>query len=473
MPNAAPVLVWFRRDLRLSDHQALTAACAGGGPVIPVFVLDKETETLGAAPKWRLGLSIADLAQRLESLGSRLILRRGNALTVLRDLLHETGGRAVHWTRLYSPEAIARDKGVKSHLRSEGYEAHSYLGHLLHEPWEIETGAGNYYKVFTPYWRAASSREVSGPLAEIAAIPAPDTWPATERLADWSLGAEMNRGAEVVREHVRVGESAAHERLTTFLNGRIGKYAEDRDRPDRVATSGLSENLTYGEISPRAIWHACERASVDGGTGVETFRKELVWREFAWHLMWHTPHIVERSWRDGWERFPWRGDSADAERWRRGMTGEPMIDAGMRQLYVTGTMHNRVRMLVASYLTKHLMTHWKVGLDWFAECLVDWDPASNAMGWQWAAGSGPDAAPYFRIFNPQGQAEKFDPDGAYRHRFIAGFGDGKPSRDGLSFFRAAPRSWWIEPNDPYPTALIDLKEGRQVALSAYKKHTGG
>jgi deoxyribodipyrimidine photo-lyase len=217
------------------------------------------------------------------------------------------------------------------------------------------------------------------------------------------------------------------------------------------------------------VWHAALRAREEGRQGAETFLKELVWRDFAWHLIHHTPHIVDQSWREEWQTFPWRDDNDDAERWRRGLTGEPMVDAGMRQMYITGTMHNRVRMLVASYLTKHLMTHWRVGQKWFEECLIDWDPASNAMGWQWAAGSGPDASPYFRIFNPETQAEKFDPKRAYRRRFIAGYGGSKEA-DAMKLFDAIPRSWNMSAGDPYPDRMVDLKAGRERALEAYQKH---
>ncbi len=277
----------------------------------------------------------------------------------------------------------------------------------------------------------------------------------------------MDRGAGVVARFVRVGEVAATERLEAFLDGAIASYARNRDRPDLDATSRLSENLTYGEISARSVWHAARRAEEEGAAGAATFLKELGWREFAWHLIWHTPYIVERSWRDGWDDFPWRADNPDAERWRRGMTGEAMVDAGMREMYVTGTMHNRVRMLVASYLTKHLMTHWKIGLDWFADCLIDWDPASNAMGWQWAAGSGPDAAPFFRVFNPATQADRFDPDGAYRRRFVWELAPGAAHRDARAFLDAVPKSWGLDATAPYPKPLIDLKEGRRAALAAY------
>lgn len=472
MSDATPVLFWFRRDLRLSDHPGLTAACGDSGPVVPVFVLDPETEALGAAAKWRLGRSIADLAAQLEAIGSRLILRRGPAGAALMALATETGARQVRWTRLYSPEAVARDTLVKECLRAAGVEAASHPGHLIHEPWQIATGEGGSYRVFTPFWRAVRPRDVPEPLPRIDRVPAPDAWPGSDDLATWRLGAGMDRGAAVVARFARVGEAAAAARLAAFLDQRVATYAQDRDRPDLEATSQLSENLAWGEISARAVWHAACRAEAEGAAGAAGFLKELGWREFAWHLIWHTPRIVERNWRADWDRFPWRGDNAEAERWRRGMTGEPMVDAGMREMYVTGRMHNRVRMLVASYLTKHLMTHWKIGADWFADCLIDWDPASNALGWQWTAGSGPDAAPFFRIFNPALQAGKFDPDGAYRRRFVAELTPGAAPADARAYFEAVPGCWGLDPAAPYPAPVIDLKAGRQVALAAYERHIG-
>jgi deoxyribodipyrimidine photo-lyase len=270
-----------------------------------------------------------------------------------------------------------------------------------------------------------------------------------------------------VLPYQRVGEAAAADRLARFVKTRVAAYKDRRDFLAEDATSGLSENLTYGEISPAQVWHAGRAAMLEGAAGAEHFLKELIWREFAWHLMHHTPQIATANWRPEWDSFPWQGDTPDAEAWRQGRTGEPVVDAALRQLYVTGTMHNRARMIAASYLTKHLMTHWKVGLDWFADCLTDWDPAANAMGWQWVAGSGPDAAPYFRIFNPATQAEKFDPDQTYRRRYLAELSS-NPPRPALDFFAAAPRSWHLDPKRPYPSPLIVLSAGRDRALGAYE-----
>lgn len=461
-----PLILWFRRDLRLDDMPMLSAALTTGRPLIPVFILDPETEALGAAPRWRLGLGVAEFAARLASVGSRLTLRRGAAGAVLERLVAETGAAGVMWSRLYDPVAKARDTQVKAGLKARGLIAQSHAGHLLHEPWDVATGQGGYYRVYTPFWRNLRGLDVAPPADAPARLPAPERWPASDDLAAWGLDRAMNRGAAVVAAHVQVGEARAIGRMQAFLAGPVDAYATARDLPAEPGTSGLSENLAYGEIGPRRIWQAGMAAFHRGSAGAETFLKELVWREFSYHLVHHSPEITTRNWKPDWDSFPWAGDGPLAEAWRRGMTGEPFVDAAMREMYVTGRMHNRGRMIVASYLTKHLMTHWKIGADWFADCLIDWDPAANAMGWQWAAGSGPDAAPYFRIFNPATQIEKFDPKGLYRRRFIAEMSRA-PGRDALSFFDAVPRSWGLSATQPYPRPLVDLAEGRARALATY------
>ena len=464
--TAQPLILWFRRDLRLDDHPMLAAAIATGRPLIPVFILDPETEALGAAPKWRLGLGIAAFVEALAGVGSRLVLRRGDALEVLTKLIAETGAAGVMWSRLYDPASKARDTAVKAALKARGLLAESHGGHLLHEPWQVQTGQGGFYRVYTPYWRAVRDRAVAAPVAAPSRLAAPDAWPLSDFLGDWQMGRAMQRGSVVVARHVRVGAEAAMQRLQEFLAGPVDGYVAARDLPAEPGTSGLSENLTYGEIGIRRVWHAGWAAMQRGSAGAETFLKELVWREFSYHLIHHSPHIVSANWKPDWDSFPWQGDGPQAEAWRRGMTGEPFVDAAMRQMYVTGTIHNRVRMIVASYLTKHLMTDWKVGLAWFAECLTDWDPAANAMGWQWAAGSGPDAAPYFRIFNPATQVEKFDPKSIYRRRYIAELSR-TPGPEAMAFYEAAPRAWRLDPARPYPKPLVDLAEGRARALAAY------
>ncbi len=477
MSDRAPTILWLRRDLRLADHPGWEAALAGGGPVIPAFVLDPETEArYGAAPKWRLERALADHGARLAERGSRLVLRRGEALAALRGLIAETGARRVVWSRQYDGPSIERDRAVKAALKEDGVEASSVNASLLFEPWTVETKTGGYYKVYTPFWKALRGEDVAEPLPEPGDLRPPDTWPASEALEDWGLGRAMDRGAAIVARHAILGEQAARDRLDWFLDGEnggpIGRYKTDRDRLDLDGTSKLGAALSFGEMSPRTLWHAgwraVERLSGEAALGAETFVSEIVWREFAYHLAYHTPHIIERNWRAEWDAFPWDPDSEAAERWRRGVTGIEAVDAAMREMYVTGTMHNRGRMIVASFLTKHLLIDWRAGEAWFRDHLVDWDPASNAMGWQWSAGTGPDATPYFRVFNPATQAERFDPHRAYRDRWIAE-GRDRPHEDALSYFDAVPRSWGLAPDAPYPEPVVGLKEGRERALAAYRK----
>ena len=470
MTDKTPILLWYRRDLRLSDHAALTAACDSGRPVIPVFLHDPLVDRLGAAPKWRLGLGIGELGSSLKDKGSRLILRRGaDALDMLRGLVSDTGAGAVFWTRAYDPDSTERDSRIKDALKSDGIEARSFGGHLMFEPWTVETQQGGYYKVYTPFWNAVKTTGVDEPRAAPSRIPAPGEWPASEDLEDWQMGAAMNRGADVVRPFVQLGEKAAQSRLGAFMAHGVAGYKANRDIPGMDGTSNLSENLSLGEITPHQCWHAGRRAMEEGKAGAETFLKELVWREFAYHLMHHTPRILDRNWREDWDSFPWNEDARKSEvwDWKKGRTGIPFVDAAMREMYVTGRMHNRGRMIVASYLTKHLMTHWRIGQEWFDDCLIDWDPASNAMGWQWSAGSGPDATPYFRVFNPETQLDKFDKNRDYTGRWIAE-GQTNPHADALKFYDAIPRHWAMSPDDRYPQPIVSAAEGRKRALEAYE-----
>ncbi|AVW90937.1 cryptochrome/photolyase family protein [Celeribacter baekdonensis] len=457
---------WIRRDFRLSDNPALVAAAALGA-VVPVFVCDETVDDLGAAPKWRMGLGLAHLIARIEALGGRVILRSGAASEVLLELAKEVGAKGVYWNRLYDKAVIARDTAVKSTLKTAGIEAQSSNGHLCFEPWTVETKTGGYYKVYTPFWKTVRERDVADVLA-VPKVTWPQAWPESEALSDWQMGAAMQRGAKVVLAHCHIGEEAALARLDAFIAQHVEAYKAKRDFPAEPVCSGLSENLTYGEISPRRIWHAGWHAMETGAAGAEHFLKELVWREFAYHLLYHEPDLPHRNHREGWDGFEWRGENDDAEAWRRGRTGVQFVDAAMREMYVTGVMHNRARMIVASFLTKHLLTDWRIGRAWFEDCLIDWDPAANAMGWQWVAGCGPDAAPYFRVFNPDGQAEKFDADGAYMRAWIAEE-QARPSETSLSYFAAVPKSWDLSHQDIYPEPIIGLKEGRERALAAYAR----
>ena len=468
MTDQTPVIVWFRRDFRLADQPALAEAAASGQPVIPVFILDEVAENFGAAPKWRLGEALRSFGDQLEGLGSRLILRRGLSKDTLMSLVRETGARDIWWTRAYDPAAIKRDTEVKITLKAAGFGAKSFPGHVLFEPWTVQTKQGRYFKVYSPMWRAVRNLAVPPPVPTPKQLIAPDEWPSSARLEDWSLDRGMNRGASVVARYAAVGEAAAMERLAKFVGNRIAGYKTKRDFFAESATSRLSENLAWGEIGPRVIWHAAKRALHEGADDAEHFLKELVWREFAYHLVYHTPRITTENWRAEWDSFPWSEDEDEAVlRWKQGRTGVPLVDAAMRELYVTGYMHNRGRMIAGSYLTKHMLKHWKVGAKWFEDCLIDWDPASNAMGWQWVAGSGPDAAPYFRVFNPETQAQKFDPDQKYISNFLAEFSL-DPGKDAMAFFEACPRDWKLACDDQYPDPVVALDVGRRRALAAYQ-----
>jgi deoxyribodipyrimidine photo-lyase len=465
---SSPILVWIRRDLRLSDNPALQAAHATGRPVIPVFILDPVMADMGAAAEWRMGQGLSVFARTLAQAGSQLILRTGAADTALDDLIATTGAGAVFWNRAYDPAAMARDTAIKETLKSRDLDARSFAGNVLFEPWTVQTKTGGFYKVYSPFWRAIKDRDVAHVPTVTGPIAGPTTWPETSQLGDLNLGAGMNRGAAVLAEHTAAGEQAALDALSHFLDENVDRYSEYRDFPALRVTSGLSEYLATGEIGARTCWHAGMRARHDGRKGAEKFVKEVVWRDFAYHLLFHTPHILTTNWRDGWDSFGWNRDAtrADVIAWKQGRTGVAFVDAAMREMYVTGKMHNRARMIVGSYLTKHLLTDWKIGRDWFAECLTDWDIASNAMGWQWIAGCGPDAAPYFRVFNPETQLEKFDKPGAYSARWIAE-GTSDPSATALRYFDAIPRRWDIAPTDPYPRPAISLSDGRIRALEAY------
>jgi len=467
---ADPTILWIRKEFRLADNPALAEALAGGGPVVPVFILDPATtEAYGAAALWRLDRAIAAFSATLGRKGQRLILRRGDALETLRALVKETGAARVVWGRQYDRAARERDEAVKSALTEDGIEAVSVSAHLMFEPWKIETKTGGPYRVYSPFKRACFDREeeIGDPIPEPGDLAAPDAWPGGEALESWALGAAMNRGGDIVGEYANVGEAAALERLEDFIDI-AAEYDDGRNMLGKTGTSRLSENYAWGEISTRTAWHRVRSwmaRAKQPGEGPMVYLQELLWREFAYHLLYHYPDLATRNWREEWNAFPWRGDNEDAERWRRGTTGIEGVDAAMRELYTTGYMHNRMRMLTASYLTKHLMTDWRVGEAWFRDCLTDWDPASNAMGWQWVAGSGPDATPFFRIFNPETQVAKFDPERRYVSRWLeAG------SEDARNFFRAIPRSWAMAAADARPAEpVMGLKEGRERALAAYKE----
>lgn len=472
-----PTLLWLRQDLRLADHAALLASIDRGGAVLPVFVWAPEEEgewSPGAASRWWLHHSLAALDAGLRARGSRLLLRRGPSLTALRELAREAGAGAVHWSRRYEPSSIARDADVKKSLRADGLIAESFASALLVEPWEIKTAAGTPYKVFTPFWRTLVSG--ASPLAPEPApehVPAPSRWPKSIPLGDLSLLPSVAWDAGLA-DAWTPGEDGALELLDEFVDEAASAYAEERDRPDRRSTSHLGPHLHFGEISPRQAWHArlAGHAGLTGrsrgASSSDSWLRQIVWREFAAHLLFHFPETASRPLRPEYERFPWHSDAVALRAWSAGRTGYPIVDAGMRELWATGWMHGRVRMVVASFLVKDLLIPWQDGARWFWDTLVDADLANNTFGWQWTAGCGADAAPYFRIFNPVSQGKKFDPEGTYVRRWIpeiAGLATDRIHAPWLGSPAELARAG-VELGVTYPAPIVDHAEARAQALEA-------
>jgi deoxyribodipyrimidine photo-lyase len=477
---ASPVLVWFRDDHRLSDNPALNAAVTTGAPILCFFILDEASEgfrPLGGASQWWLHGSLAALDASLMRLGSELILLKGAASTIVDRLVSDTGASAIFWNRRYSAEEIAVDSAIKKRLTDQGIEVQSFNGRLLHEPWEIRNQSGKPFQVFTPYLRTVRMRQVPAPHAAPTRIKT-GTWPASvlaSRIALDELELEPSKPnwATGLKDQWQRGESAAQKKLAHFLDLGLKAYAEDRDIPAVSGTSRLSPHLRFGEIGPRQIWHAAADMSArEPGMerGAEKLTSEVIWRDFSYQLLHDHPHLPRAPHNGKFEHFPWADDVRALNAWQKGRTGYPIVDAGMRQLWQTGWMHNRVRMIVASFLVKHLLTDWRRGEAWFWDTLVDADPANNAFSWQWIAGSGPDSAPFHRIFNPVTQGEKFDPQGDYVRAFI-------PEVAGLphSFihkpWEAPPsvlRSAGIELGETYPHPIVPHGPARERALEAFR-----
>jgi deoxyribodipyrimidine photo-lyase len=471
MPRTA--LVWFRRDLRLSDQPALQQALARHERVIPVYLHAPEEESPwapGAASRWWLHHALADLDQQLRGLGSGLILRQGPSLDGLRQLVRQTGAEAVYWTRLYEPAAIARDRRVKDALRADGLEVKSFNAALLFEPWTLQTGDGGPYRVFSPFWRNAAARlgTLPPPLPAPTALPVLPDGLSGLPLAALDLLPRLDWAAAFA-EHGQPGETHAQQRLRAFLDERVQQYKTRRDQPGVRGTSGLSADLHYGTLSPLQIHaqtqHRCAAAPSGVLAQAEHFVRELGWREFAHHLLFHYPQTPDTPlYAEKFGAFPWRQArdyAADLAAWQQGRTGIPIVDAGMRQLWAQGWMHNRVRMIVASLLTKNLLIPWQEGARWFWDTLVDASLANNTLGWQWSAGCGADAAPYFRIFNPVLQSAKFDPEGHYIRRWV-------PELAGVEMAQLhAPWSASTPPRG-YGPPIIDLAASRARALAAYE-----
>lgn len=444
---ASPSLVWLRDDLRLADNPALRAAVDRGGPVIAVYVLDEVSpgfRPLGGAARWWLHHSLAELGERLREKGSVLVLRQGAASEVMPAIVAETDAGAVFWNRRYSAPEREVDAGLKESLRANGIEVRSFAASLLFEPWTVRTGAGTPYGVFTPFWRACQQlAPPRQPMPEPREIAGPASVPASDRLGDWQLLPTSPDWAGGLRERWMPGELAARQRLHDFLGEDVADYDRARDEPAGGATSMLSPRLRWGELSPFQVWHA----AVSSGARVGGFLSEVGWREFAWHTLFRAPELATKNLKPAFDAFPWpRLNPGMLTAWQRGETGIALVDAGMRELWVSGFMHNRVRMVVASFLIKNLLIDWRLGEQWFWDTLVDADAASNPFNWQWVAGSGADAAPYFRIFNPELQAKKFDADGRY------------------------VRQWAPDAEEREP--IVDLKVTRDAALAAYEAVKG-
>lgn len=471
----APAVVWLRQDLRLADNPALRAAIDTKRPLILLFILDDETPgrwRIGGASRWWLHKSLEALSADVEKRGAKLVLRRGPAQRELSRLVKEAKAGAVFWNRCYEPFAIARDKAIKEELTKTGVEVFSSNGALLFEPWTVKTKVGEPFKVYTPFWRACLQ------MASRAPLPAPKSMNdfegalRSESLASWRLLPTKPNWAKGFESEWRPGERGAHASLDQFIEDRVRDYPEARDQLGAEGTSRLSAHLHWGEISPVQVRTAIESAAAHHANvqrGADKFLAEIGWREFSTNLLFHWPALPEENWRENFNAFPWRDDSEALETWKRGRTGYPVVDAAMRELWTTGVMHNRARMIAASFLIKHLLIDWRHGEDWFWDTLVDADLANNAASWQWVAGSGADASPYFRIFNPVSQGERYDADGAYVRRWVPELA-ALPDKFLHRPWEATPevlKAAQVVLGKTYPHPIVDHGVARARALEAF------
>ncbi|MBI1649298.1 FAD-binding domain-containing protein [Hyphomicrobium sulfonivorans] len=474
-----PVIVWFRDDLRLADNPALHAAAQSGRPLICLFVYqtDDAIRPLGGAARWWLHGSLLELDRALRAMGGELLLFSGSAAELIPHLAGVFQAHSVFWNRRYGAAERKVDEGIKSKLKASGIEAKSFNGHLLYEPWTVATKSNAPFRVFSAFWRAAlATGEPGSPLPTPSR---PDfssglnaSGVGTTKLTDLRLEPRAPDWAKGLRANWQHGEAGAQKRLDEFLDEGFSSYAVARDRPDRSATSRLSPYLRFGNISVRQVWHAVADHAIQSGSAgraFEKFQSELGWREFSYHLLYHNPDMAERNLQPKFDNMPWRDDRDALKAWQRGMTGYPLVDAGMRELWATGWMHNRVRMVVASFLIKDLLIDWRNGEAWFWDTLVDADAANNAASWQWVAGSGADAAPFFRIFNPVLQGEKFDPDGAYVRRWVPELAK-LPNSIIHRPWEAAKKDLlgMDSPGVNYPARIVDHRLARERALAAFR-----
>ncbi|MBB3608083.1 deoxyribodipyrimidine photo-lyase [Rhizobium sp. BK602] len=474
-----PAVLWFRKDLRLDDNHALHMTTQTGRPVIPIYIREPPTlgaGSLGRAQDWWLHHSLTALQENLRRLGSSLIFRSGDALSVLSQILEETGADTLVWNRRYDPASIAVDTRIKDVLRGRGIDVRSFAGQLLHEPSRLLTGTGNGYRTYASFWQALEKSGEPPPCVDAPrAMNIPASWPTSERLDDWGLLPGGPNWAGGFSEVWVPGEASARDRLLHFIETAFDGYRRNRDFPGEQATSLLSPHLAMGEISPARIWQATlDLRGKIPAEDIVHFRKELAWREFSHHQLFHFPKLCSMNWNSRYDDFPWRSEPRLFALWSRGQTGYPIIDAGMRQLWRHGWMHNRVRMIVASFLVKDLLIDWRQGEAWFRDTLVDADAANNAANWQWVAGSGADASPFFRIFNPVLQGEKFDPEGRYVREFVPELSrlDNRYIHRPFDAPAASLAQASVTLGKNYPLPIIDHAGARQRALAAHAAMRG-
>lgn len=461
-------LVWFRFDLRLNDNPAFIDACSHHQFVIPLYIYDEKNSVLGGAQAWWLYHSLTSLSNSLAQRGLNLILRKGDPLEIILDLAKTVSISSVYWNRCYEPVAISRDKEIKATLLERGIDVHSSNGSLLHEPWTIRNKSGDYFKVFTPYWKHCKQLiNIQRPM-NLEHRPV-GVEVQSELLNDWKLLPTINWAARF-SEYWIPGEGGAQQKLKEFIEHHLNGYKNNRDFPIKNATSRLSPHLHFGEISPWTILRAIELAKLNPNcdlASAEHFLSELGWREFSVYLLYHFPKLPSENFRNEFDAFPWHNDEKLLSYWRRGLTGYPIIDAGMRELWATGYMHNRVRMIAASFLTKGLLIDWRLGADWFLDTLVDADLANNSASWQWVAGCGADAAPYFRIFNPVLQSQKFDADGSYIRHWVPELSQLDSQSIHAPWGSVGSERFYL--NTKYPKPIIDHHEARTRALNYYNQ----